>query len=128
MANGQQIWDSSAHQRLCQVTLEGTDVRKHITCYVIQSCGAAEPAMCIGSAVTEVCACCAGGRWAAKLAEQGPSEDLTALAAAAALSVRSTHPISQAVTACVSQLGSALPQTPVDDFRQEPGIELPLSS
>lgn len=69
----------------------------------------------------------ADGNWAAKLAEQGPSEDLTALAAAAALSVRSTHPISQAITGCVNQLGSALPQMHVDDFRQEPGIVLPLS-
>ena len=69
----------------------------------------------------------ADGNWPAKLAEQGPSEDLTALAAAAALSVRSTHPISQAITGCVNRLGSAFPQMHVDDFRQEPGIVLPLS-
>ena len=67
----------------------------------------------------------AGADWALALASEGPSEGLTALAAAAALSVRSRHPISQAVASCAQHLGSALPQLQLQDFRQEPGLSHP---
>ena len=59
--------------------------------------------------------------WVQALAKQGGSEGLTALAQAAALSVRSTHPVSQAVLACAQAAGSSLPQLQLQDFHQQPG-------
>lgn len=56
------------------------------------------------------------------LAKQGGSEGLTALAEAAALSVRSTHPVSQAVLACAHSAGSSLPQLQLQDFYQQSGV------
>lgn len=64
--------------------------------------------------------------WVQALAKQrgseGKSEGLTALAQAAALSVRSTHPVSQAVLACAQSAGSSLPQLQLQDFHQQPGV------
>ena len=64
--------------------------------------------------------------WVQALAKQGGSEGrsegLTALAQAAALSVRSTHPVSQAVLACAQSAGSSLPQLQLQDFHQQPGV------
>ncbi len=59
--------------------------------------------------------------WAQQLTQEGQSEELTALAEAAALSVRSTHPVSQALVLCASSAASALPQIEVHDFHQQPG-------
>ena len=61
------------------------------------------------------------GPWAKVLGQLGESEGLTALAQAAALSVRSTHPVSQAVVACAHSAGSALPHLQLHDFHQQPG-------
>ena len=64
--------------------------------------------------------------WVQVLAKQagseGGAERLTALAQAAALSVRSSHPISQAVLACAQSAGSSLPQLQLQDFHQQPGL------
>ena len=64
--------------------------------------------------------------WVQVLAKQAGSEGgperLTALAQAAALSVRSSHPISQAVLACAQSAGSSLPQLQLQDFHQQPGL------
>ncbi|KAL3159617.1 putative cadmium/zinc-transporting ATPase hma1, chloroplastic [Trebouxia sp. C0009 RCD-2024] len=57
--------------------------------------------------------------WVQALTQQGGSEGLTALAQAAALSVRGTHPVSQAVLACAKSAGASLPQ--LQDFHQQPG-------
>lgn len=58
--------------------------------------------------------------WVQALTQQGGSEGLTALAQAAALSVRGTHPVSQAVLACAKSAGASLPQ--LQDFHQQPGV------
>ncbi len=62
--------------------------------------------------------------WAQQLTQEAQSEELTALAEAAALSVRSTHPVSQAVVLCANSAASALPQIEVHDFHQQPGTPL----
>lgn len=55
------------------------------------------------------------------IGQLGESQELTALAQAAALSVRSTHPVSQAVTACATAAGPSLPHLQLHDFHQQPG-------
>lgn len=70
-------------------------------------------------------ACCVGSpNWVQALAQAGQSDSLTALAEASALSLRSTHPVSQALVACATSAGSALPQLEVHDFHQQPGMLL----
>ena len=68
-----------------------------------------------------LCFCTGSMSWAHALAQEGPSDGLTALAEAAALSVRSTHPVSQALLSCANSAGSALPQLQLHDFHQKPG-------
>ena len=69
----------------------------------------------------ELSVCIGSKAWPQALALRGESEALTALAHAAALSVRSTHPVSQAVVTCAQSAGSSLPQLQLHDFRQQPG-------
>ena len=51
----------------------------------------------------------------------GDEGSLAALAAAAALSSRSNHPVSKAVTACCKAAGGRLPKVDVVDFKLVPG-------
>jgi hypothetical protein len=59
--------------------------------------------------------------WLKQLVDQRDDSGREALAAAAELAVRSSHPVSQAVLACRKQAASKLPRVRLIDFKLVPG-------
>lgn len=60
-------------------------------------------------------------KWLDNLLSEGDGGGREALAVAAALSDRSNHPVSKAVTALRKQVGGKLPKVDVVDFKLVPG-------
>lgn len=60
--------------------------------------------------------------WLKQLVDQRDDSGREALAAAAELAVRSSHPVSQAVLACRKQAASKLPRVRLIDFKLVPGL------
>ena len=80
--------------------------------------------MVVRRSIENLQSCCYAGHWAQELHASGSREDVEALELAIALSQRSNHPVSRALTSLDSllhQSGASLSER-ISDFRAVPGM------